>query len=130
MEAVSLNSFFPNCLKNCSNFFSSQLGARHQNNVSKRANKNNHHKFSLKKLLVLTSFFIKKSDTATAIRETSGPEFENKTSTETVVDLYSYCREVCVESLFNRENPKNIGEPPKKPHCTDRRGKIRETQIQ
>ena len=56
---------------------------------------------SLRKALVFMYLFIRKADYKTAIVETSGPCFDNQTtSSETVVDMYSYCREVCIHALF------------------------------
>ncbi|RUS85856.1 hypothetical protein EGW08_006408 [Elysia chlorotica] len=58
-------------------------------------------KIPLRKTLVLTYLWTRKTSYKDAVHETSGPEFGDKsTSTETVADLFSYCREVCAESLL------------------------------
>ena len=67
---------------------------------------------SIKKSLFLTYCWVQKYSYEASIKETSGPHFENKiTSTETVADIFSYCREVCLESLFNKDSRKKIGGP-------------------
>lgn len=67
-------------------------------------------KLSLKKGLVLTYCFARRFDYENAIFESSGSLFgDTETSRETVADLYSYCREVCVESLFSGDIVKKIG---------------------
>ncbi|GFR95802.1 hypothetical protein ElyMa_004437700 [Elysia marginata] len=56
--------------------------------------------------------FVIQAQYSLAIRETSGPAFDHQeTSEETVADLFSYCREVCVESLYSGEFVKQIGGP-------------------
>ena len=67
-------------------------------------------KLSLRKSLVLVYCFVRKFDFNTAIRETSGRFCGGEvTGTETVSDIYSYCREVCVESLYSGKDVKKIG---------------------
>jgi len=67
-------------------------------------------KLSFRKALVLTYCFVKKFSYIQAIEETSGSFYGDKTtSTETVADIYSYCREVCVDTLFSGEKVKKIG---------------------
>lgn len=57
-------------------------------------------KISLEKTLVLTYCFFVKASYEFCIRETSGTHYGDKeTSTETVSDTYSYCREVCSQIL-------------------------------
>ena len=69
-------------------------------------------KISISKSLTLTYFFLQKYSIESARFESSGPEFGGAvTSPETVVDLFSYCREVCVESLFSGDIVKPIGGP-------------------
>ena len=71
-------------------------------------------KISLEKTLVLTYCFVVKASYAFAIRETSGPHYGNvTTSSETVADTFSYCREVCSHILLER-NQGVIGGP----NCT------------
>ena len=62
--------------------------------------------------MALTYFFLQKYSIESARFESSGPEFGGAvTSPETVVDLFSYCCEVCVESLFSGDIVKPIGGP-------------------
>ena len=65
---------------------------------------------SIKKALSLTYCFLKKYSVQHTIEETSGVLYNNQiTSTETIVDNNSYCREVMVETLFSSGEPKMIG---------------------
>ncbi|XP_005113250.1 uncharacterized protein LOC101852594 [Aplysia californica] len=67
-------------------------------------------KVSFKKSLFLAYCFVNRSSYDTAIRETSGPDFDDcETSSETVADLYNYCREVIVESLYCGDEVRQIG---------------------
>ena len=69
-------------------------------------------KVSLQRSLILTYMFISKASYDSAIKETSGPFFNcTFTSRETVSDIYSYCREVCIESLYTTGPKKKIGGP-------------------
>ncbi|XP_005108056.1 uncharacterized protein LOC101855051 isoform X1 [Aplysia californica] len=67
-------------------------------------------KVSFRKSLFLAYCFVNRSSYDTAIRETSGPRFDDcETSTKTVADLYSYCREVIFESLYCSDEVRQIG---------------------
>lgn len=67
-------------------------------------------KLSLRKALFLTYLFVSKSDVKSAVRETSGPDFNFEcTSIETVVDFFTRCRDVCIRNIFSSEIPEKLG---------------------
>ena len=67
-------------------------------------------KISIKKSLILTYCFVTKCEIKRACIETSGRSYGRvNTSLETVCDLYSYCREVCVDSLYSGDSIVKIG---------------------
>ena len=66
-------------------------------------------KMSLKKILKLTYYWAARATTSAAIRETSVHEGE-QTSSKTVVDWFTFCREVCLRAVEERCS-KGIGGP-------------------
>ncbi|RUS73525.1 hypothetical protein EGW08_018710 [Elysia chlorotica] len=72
-------------------------------------------KISIRKSLILAYLWTRKASYKDAIHETSGALFQEKnTSSETVADCYSYCREVCTEALLSSRaegTPTQIGGP-------------------
>lgn len=81
---------------------------KYVNALSKTFFENIH--ITIRKSLFLIYCFIKKLPIDTAIRQTSGDYFDNETtSANTVVDVYSFCREVCVESLVECDKFRKIG---------------------
>ena len=66
-------------------------------------------KMSLKKILKLTYYWAARATTSVAIRETSVHEGE-QTSSKTVVDWFTFCREVCLRAVEERCS-KGIGGP-------------------
>ena len=57
-------------------------------------------KLSIEKALALTYAWAHKFSNVQAVHES--PLDEETTSTETVVDWYNYCREVCADRIINR----------------------------
>lgn len=64
-------------------------------------------KLSIEKILLTTLCFVEDLSNKLAIRQTSIEE--EKTSSETICDWYTYCMEVCCEIVASRSNP--IGGP-------------------
>ena len=56
-------------------------------------------RLSIEKVLALTYAWAHKFSTTQAVHETSVAD--ESTSTETVIDWYNYCREVCADRIMN-----------------------------
>ena len=64
-------------------------------------------KLSIEKILALTYTWAHKFSTTQAVHETTLDD--EATSTETVIDCYNYCREVCADRIMNHHAGKISG---------------------